>query len=232
MSNYAVITGDIVSSQKIEPAIRERLFADINDLLNELRKEWISSYETYRGDSLQCAAKMPEHAMRIALMIRAFLRSYIPPLQEALITNEKKQSATRGYFSTEYDIRLSIGIGEAEFLNPDKITSSDGTAFRLSGEGLEILMTGTQRLILQSFNKSFDEQNEPAILLLDALIQKWTQNQAELVLYKLQDKKEEEIAGLLKISQSAVNQRTKTAQWHAIEKLISQFERTVKSWNQ
>jgi DNA-directed RNA polymerase specialized sigma subunit len=68
-------------------------------------------------------------------------------------------------------------------------------------------------------------------MLVDALIQKWTQNQAELVLYKLQDKKEEEIATQLNISQSAVNQRTKTAQWHAVEKLITYFEKTVETWN-
>ncbi|MGZ5135248.1 MAG: hypothetical protein ACXWCG_08865, partial [Flavitalea sp.] len=61
------------------------------------------------------------------------------------------------------------------------------------------------------------------------LIQKWTQNQAELVLYKLQNKKEEEIAATLKVTQSAVNQRTKTAQWMAIEKLILYFEKTVKT---
>jgi predicted transcriptional regulator len=47
-------------------------------------------------------------------------------------------------------------------------------------------------------------------------------------LYKLQDIKEEEIATLLHISQSAVNQRTKTAQWHAIGKLIAYFEKTVQ----
>ncbi len=60
-------------------------------------------------------------------------------------------------------------------------------------------------------------------------MQKWTQNQAELVYYKLQNKKEEEIAKLLRISQSAVNQRTKTAQWNAIEKLIIYFERVVQN---
>jgi DNA-directed RNA polymerase specialized sigma subunit len=65
---------------------------------------------------------------------------------------------------------------------------------------------------------------------LDALIQKWTLNAAELVLYLLQNKKEEEIAGLLNISQSAVNQRKKNAQWFAVEKLIQYFEKTIQSW--
>ena len=66
--------------------------------------------------------------------------------------------------------------------------------------------------------------------MIDAVIQKWTLNGAELVLHLLQNKKEEEIAGLLSISQSAVNQRKKNAQWFAMEKLIQHFEKTVKSW--
>ena len=68
---------------------------------------------------------------------------------------------------------------------------------------------------------------EPSILLVDGIIQRWTQNQAELVLHKLQQRKEDEIASLLNISQSAVNQRSKTAQWPAIEKLILYFEKAV-----
>jgi DNA-directed RNA polymerase specialized sigma subunit len=84
--------------------------------------------------------------------------------------------------------------------------------------------------LVKTSNKDFNEQIEPAILLLDALMQKWTLNAAELVLYLLQNKKEEEIAGLLNISQSAVNQRKKNAQWFAVEKLIQYFEKTIQSW--
>jgi SatD family (SatD) len=144
-------------------------------------------------------------------------------------TQGKKAGASKGYFATSFDVRLGIGIGSVDFIKKNKITTSDGEAFRLSGEALDQLAQGTQRLALRTFNAALNEQLEPSILLLDALIQKWTQNQAELVLYKLQDKKEEEIAARLKITQSAVNQRTKTAQWLAIEKLILYFEKTMKT---
>ena len=230
MALHGIITGDIVSSGKIKPGTRKKLFDDINTLLKELKKKWISGYETYRGDSLQCAAKSPEAALRIALIIRSFLKAYVPQYQKPKISRRKKLRPVKGYFTTEFDIRLAVGIGKADFVNKNKITSSDGEAFRLSGETLDSLNQGTQRLAIKTYNKSFDEQMEPAILLLDALIQKWTQNQAELVLYKLQNRKEDEIASLLNISQSAVNQRTKTAQWYAIEKLIEHFEKTIQSW--
>lgn len=137
--------------------------------------------------------------------------------------------ATKGYFSTNFDIRLGIGIGTVDFIKKNKISSSDGEAFRLSGEALDHLLQGQQRIELKTIDPRIDEQWEPSVLLLDALMQKWTQNQAELVLYKLQDRKEEEIASRLNVTQSAVNQRTKTAQWQAIEKLILYFEKTMKN---
>ena len=230
MGFHGIITGDIVSSQQISIPVRERLFDDIAGLLKELKKRWINSYETYRGDSLQCEVKSPELALRVALIIRSFFRAYIPPdLKTKLpIKKGKKAVATKGYFTTDFDIRLGIGIGTVDFIKSKKISSSDGQAFRLSGEALDHLLEGTHRLEVKTNDPSLNEQWEAPVLLLDALIQKWTQNQAELVLYKLQDRKEEEIAARLGVSQSAVNQRTKTAQWVAIEKLILYFEKTMK----
>ena len=225
---HGIITGDIVSSREIDPPVRETLFTEMGLLLKELKKEWINSYETYRGDSLQCQATSAEHALRVALIIRCFFRAYMPEELKPKPT-KKGPIATKGYFTTSFDIRLGVGIGTADFIKENKITSSDGEAFRLSGEALDNQTQGTQRLAVKTFNQQFNEQIEPSILLLDALIQKWTQNQAELVLYKLQDKKEEDIANKLKITQSAVNQRTKTAQWVAIEKLVQYFEKTVKA---
>jgi hypothetical protein len=140
------------------------------------------------------------------------------------------EERTKGYFTTDFDIRLAVGIGEVDFIKKNKLTSSDGEAFRLSGEALDSLKYEPQRLTVKTFKPEFNEALEPAVLLLDALIQKWTLNGAELVLYLLQNKKEEEIASLLNISQSAVNQRKKNAQWFAIEKLIQYFEKMIQSW--
>lgn len=229
MQVYGIITGDIVSSQSIMPGIRQKLFEDINLFLKEIKKKWINSYETFRGDSLQCDAKLPELSLRVALIIRAFLKSYVSEQEQESMVKEDRP--TKGYFSTGFDIRLAVGIGEIDFIKKNKITSSDGHAFRLSGEALDELKQQGNRLTVKTYKDDFNEQMEAPILLLDALLQKWTQNGAEIVLHLLQNKKEEEIAALLNISQSAVNQRKKNAQWFAIEKLIQYFEKTVQSWN-
>ncbi|WP_018612108.1 hypothetical protein [Segetibacter koreensis] len=222
----AIITGDIVSSQNIEPVHREQLFKKLDVFLKSLKNNYLSSYETFRGDSLQCKTIVPELALRTAILIRAFFRAYIPENTKSVINKKNK----KGYFSTKYDIRLAIGIGEVDFIDEKKISSSDGQAFRLSGEGLDSLKNTSQHLLVKTADHNFDEQIEPAVLLVDALIQKWTQNQAILVLYKLQQMKEDEIAAQLQISQSAVTQRKKTAEWYAVEKLVTYFEKTIHNW--
>jgi hypothetical protein len=223
---HGIITGDIVASGEIEARQRQQLFKKVDNFLSGLKKDYIKSYETFRGDSLQCEVTSPESSLRVALLIRAFFRAYVPSIE-----TEETEKSGKGYFTTDYDIRLAIGIGEVDFINDNKITSSDGQAFRFSGEGLDSLKDGSQRLILKTAKPQFDEQMEPSILLVDALIQKWTQNQAQLALYKLQQIKEDEIAAKLGISQSAVTQRKKTAQWNAVDKLVYYFEKTVKTWN-
>ena len=230
MPIHGIITGDIVASQKMKPKVRQKLFEDISVFLKELKKKWISSYETFRGDSLQCEVKSPEMVLRVALIIRAFFKAYLSEEEMPKIQASRVEERVKGYFSTDFDIRLAVGIGEVDFIRKNKLTASDGQAFRLSGEALDNLKEEPHRMMVKTFKKEFDESLEPAILLLDALIQKWTLNGAELVLYLLQNKKEEEIASLLDISQSSVNQRKKNAQWFAIEKLIQYFERTVQSW--
>ena len=231
MKLYGIITGDIVASQAIDPKIRQRLYSDVDSFLHRLQPNWINYYETYRGDSLQCESQSPAYALRVALMIRSFFKAYVPG-KGISVTKTKKARSAKGYFTTTFDIRLSVGIGTVDFIQKDKISTSDGQAFRLSGEALDGLKKETHRIVVTTGHAAFNEQLEPSILLLDALMQKWTQNGAEVILYKLQNKKDDEIAALLGISQSAVNQRKKNAQWPAVEKLVTYFEKTVLSWMQ
>lgn len=220
----SILTGDIISSRKINPEKRSYLFDQLPVFLKGLQPDWISSFETYRGDSIQCQTTMPEFALRIALIVRTYLKGLV-----IKTTAVSKDPTSKGYFKAGYDIRISIGLGGADFINPHKIGASDGEAFRLSGNGLDKMKDSDVRLTIQTVDQNINFQMEPAIMLLDALIQKWTQNQAEVIYYKLLQKKEEEIAQLLQISQPAVNQRKKTANWNAVEKVITYFEDTVQT---
>lgn len=225
---FAVITGDIVGSGKLAKDDRAKLYADFKKFLASLKKEgYIRTFEMFRGDSMQCLVKQETDALRVALIIRAWYKSYgiMPP------RSKRKPSQTaseKGYYSGNHDIRLSVGIGTVEFLNVRALGQSDGQAFLLSGQGLDGLKGSAEKLIVSAGDEKFTEAIAPAIGLLDAVLEKWTGNQAEIVLYKLKNLKEEEIAQKIGISQSAVNQRTKNSRWNAIESFISWFEKTVK----
>ncbi|MEP7265035.1 MAG: hypothetical protein ABI772_11085 [Bacteroidota bacterium] len=234
MGINGVITGDIVASRDISSDSRQQLYQDIKAFLNTLQKEeWIEVYEVFRGDSFQCIVKKTEEALRVALIIRAFIRSYVivEDQDENSGTVSKNKMAVKGYFPGNYDIRLSIGIGTTDFVKKDSLAHSDGEAFYLSGDALDDLKEMPYRMVVKTLDKQLNESLEPSIFLLDANIQKWTNTQAEVILFKLKNLKEEDIAAKLMITQSAVNQRTKSSQWYAIEKLLIYFAKAIKERN-
>ncbi len=217
MKNYAVITGDLVSSRKIDPKIREELYTAIDDFAKQLKKQWLHQYDRFRGDSLQCTAASIPAALQAALLIRSFVMADVPP-------GKKKKPASKGYSSTQFDIRIAIGTGNIDFINEKNLSGSDGDAFARSGEALDSLKNKSERFILRTGDDDLDATWETIAMLLDIVMQKWTQNGAELVLQKLLGKSDDDIAQLFSISLSAVTQRKKSAQWHAIHKTILYFE--------
>lgn len=220
----AVITGDIVASGKMPPADKAKLYADFKKMMVSLRREQVvAAFEIFRGDSVQCIVKEIPEALRTALLIRAWYKSY-----GSIGARENTKPGTKGYQGGRYDIRLAVGMGSVDFFNKTNLGQSDGEAFLLSGRGLDSLKHSAERMVIWCADPVFGDALKPAMLLLDAVIEKWTSNQAEIVYYKLKKLKEEEIATKIGISQSAVNQRTKNSRWNAIETTITWFEKTVK----
>jgi hypothetical protein len=234
-SLLGVLTGDIVESREISIENRRLLYADLKAFLARLKKEkWITEFELFRGDSFQCVLEQPENLLRAALLIRTFIKGYLPRDEKDRLEKSVASGAapTKGYLPGDQDIRLAMGIGPVDFYDPKSLAHSDGDAFRFSGEELDNLKKAPYRMALRTQNKGFNEPMEPAILLLDAVLQKWTNNQAETILYKLEHFKEEDISKALNISQPAVNQRIKAAQWFAVEMLLTYFEKTIKDWKE
>jgi hypothetical protein len=235
MKIIGVITGDIVDSRGLPRKAREKLYLALKKFLEDLRKQQrIKEYELFRGDSFQCVVEKKEETLKAALLIRAYIKSYISPEEKKTYAQSprKGKMASKGYFPGKQDIRLAIGIGAVDFMKKNSLAHSDGEAFHLSGDALDTLKSMPYRMMLQTSDINFNEAMEPGMLLLDAVIQKWTNNQAETVLFKLKNMKEDAIARKLKITQPAVNQRTKTSQWYAIEKLLYYFANTLKDMKQ
>lgn len=73
-------------------------------------------------------------------------------------------------------------------------------------------------------NDSFNNELDTSFKLLDFILSNATQNQCEVIYYKLQGLTEVEISEKIGVNQSAVNQRSNSSGWSAINSLIQRFE--------
>ena len=73
-----------------------------------------------------------------------------------------------------------------------------------------------------------DKQLKPALqtvgMLTDALLNNTTRRQSEVVYFKLLSKSEQEIADILGVKQSGINQHSTSAKWYCIEEALNYFE--------
>jgi hypothetical protein len=187
---YAVITGDIVKSGKFGSE-REKALKILKDALNSLsdfKKKSIGGVsDIFRGDSFQIVISEPNHALEIAIYLKAQLLS--KTIKGKII-----------------DVRIAIGIGEIESLNKKNIQESDGEAFRLSGNALD----GISKYRRFSINSGINELNKQLEFIsssIDSITRRWSSEQAEAILLWLSGDTQNFISKKLGISQPAVNQR-------------------------
>lgn len=219
----AIITGDIIHSTRMTIEQRNWLFEQIATALRQWNKDFGIKSETFRGDSFQCLVKNPADALRLALLQKTFIRSLNPSdVYEVRKSNTKKK---RGVFFPAwiFDARIAIGIGEVDVLEK-RLAASGGEAFQLSGQLLDKMKDKRQSLAIAT-NDKHNEELETELVLLDAIISKTTALQCEVICQKLLGYTEIEIGKQLNIMQSAVNQRSVSGSWNAIETMIKRFEK-------
>ena len=73
----AVLTGDIVGSQKMKPKDLQKLLKELLKFLEKQKNENYPGllFEIYRGDSIQIALLQPEHTLKLAVLVRTFVLS-------------------------------------------------------------------------------------------------------------------------------------------------------------
>ena len=203
-TKVAIITADIVDSTEINFENRENTFAQFNIGLEMIKKKFKIDYEWYRGDAFQLKTVQPAISLRIALMIKFWIKSFEIEIKKA------------------HDIRLSLGIGTIE-INKKQLSLSDGEAFRISGRNLDSLKSSKQSLIIDA-NDSYSNALKAESILLNAIINNITPIQSKVLFYKLKGYKEEDIAKKLGLAQSTVNQHSNAGNWNVFAKYIAYFE--------
>ena len=79
-------------------------------------------------------------------------------------------------------------------------------------------------LLIGATNKQQESALRTVGILIDALLNNATSRQCEVLYYKLLAKSEQEIANILGINQSGVNQHSTSAKWYCIEETLNFWE--------
>ncbi|WBL23925.1 SatD family protein [Zunongwangia sp. HRR-M8] len=209
----AVISADLIDSSSYPTEFLDLVIETMQkefDLFAKYFSEEKSNFKIYRGDSVQGMLTNPENALLFSL----FLKTALNKLEY------EKDSAIKA------DLRIAIGIGSID-LKRDEISESNGKAFQLSGRTLDEMKFTGRKLMLKTPNIDLNGEFYTSLALFDFIADRWSTASAEVIYYLLQDYKEKEIAKILGISQSAVNQRKKTAGWDPISDLLTRFKEKI-----
>jgi transcriptional regulator len=210
----SVITGDIVNSTSIGRDILNWIMDSIGSAWHQWDKDFGIYSETFRGDGFQSFIPSVTQTLEMAFIQKLYIRSLDP----------------YGYFTTPkktthlcyFDARMAIGIGEKNTIGK-KISTSNGPAFELSGRALDNIKNTKYTLAIATGDTHEDEL-KVLISLMDAIIAKTSIKQCEVLTHKLLGYTEMEIAKLLKVEQSAVNQRSTSGNWYEIDLAVKRFK--------
>ncbi len=196
-----VITGDIVGSSKLNALKRKKLQVKVDAFAKKITASLPDfKMEQFRGDSLQCIlVKNKVAGLRTAVSLYCFLAA------------------------DEFKIRQSVGVGDISFAGTNIVTS-DGTAFRLSGENIDELKKRGELINIAFANNDDNEEWKVHSASLNFLLDRLSGPQAEALYLQLQNARQEEIAKALDIKQPSVHQRLRAAGWPVINRILQRFE--------
>lgn len=230
----AVITGDLINSRQIPVEKRKEIYAYMVWSYSHfaIQRGWQDALklEFFRGDSFQVLVENPEIALRVALFLRARLRSVYGKnnLQETPLLSKYEQKSGN---KKMWDARIAIGIGDVEYRSKSVITS-DGEAFVLSGRTLDKMKSGERMSIrIQGVEESslMQSQLDSLLRLGSALVQDWTVAQSQLAAeYILHpNKKQQEIEMEYNLAQTTISRRKSNGHIAEVLCLCDYFEKLI-----
>lgn len=205
-----VITGDIIDSSAIQLKYRDFLLESIRMIADELSVIEPLRIELFRGDSFQMVIDTPENAMKIAILLRAGLRSHTP--------KECKKT---------WDARLSLGVGSISYY-ADNIILSDGEAFQYSGRELDKM--GKQRLVVKTRWSDVNEELQVSTAFADEVISSWSVSQSQVVYQSLlYNTSQKEIAHKFQRSAQNISKLLSAAKVIPIRMYINRYYKLISN---
>ncbi len=213
----ATISADIVRSTSLATGdliiLRKRVRGLLDDFEKDYRGFWA---RIVRGDSIECFVPEYRYALRIAILIKLFVKMQVSGMD----CDEELQ---------RFGVRFSIGVGDIKYADKHE-DIIDGAAIYTSGRNLDVISgKGNVFTAFQMMDApdSFSNLLDSYVALLSNIVDSYSAKQAEVVFYKLLGYKEVEISERLGIYQSSVNTRSTKAQWGLLNTAIMDFEEFV-----
>lgn len=214
---FAVITGDVAGSSRLEGDQRRKLLDELHKSFEAVAEILGNNtvafqFEVFRGDSFQGVMAVPHLAFKAGLIIRTCIRK-----------------AFRTTLKDAFDARIAIGIGTIDLMPNQHGGEGDGEAYRNSGPYLDN-MNKTKGFL--SITTPRDEVNRELLVecaLLDAIISRWTPAQAEAIFEYFKGKTQDEMAESFNISQPGIRKRLLSANLPAIEMMDNRFIELIEN---
>lgn len=165
--------------------------------------------EIFRGDSFQIRVWDPVDSLKVALAIRAHIRSF-----------------KFAEYNRQWDARVAIGIGTMEY-DTGTIAMSDGEAYRASGRGLDAI--GKCRLTIETPWKEVNKELRVSTAFADDIVSGWTQSQSRVIFQSLTTSlNHAEIGNILGITRQMVGKALRAGKEDLINLYINRFEELIK----
>jgi hypothetical protein len=211
----AVITADIINYSRLSPGEQDKVidtiyktFEDNSDIRTNIGD---SSFVITRGDNIQIELVNADKALKAALLLKSVIKKIVLRIgNKSLI-----------------DVRIAIGAGEISGKRKN-VGESTGNAYTFSGRTLDSMKKQKRSITIKTNITRLDAELDTELRLMEVILSGWTVNSAEVIYWTLLGLTEQDISDKLKISQSAINQRKKTAGWAGIEPLLKRFEELFK----
>lgn len=205
----AVLTGDLVRSSSLSSHDLARARAAVEkagkDISTWTPKGVVGQVEFFRGDAWQLAVSEARLFLRAAIYVRATLRSENMP----------------------FDSRIGVGLGDFDQIDAERISLSTGEAFTISGRMLDALAGATG--ISVGLASPLDRRVrwvQPLTGLCSAIVDHWTERQADLVCRMLGPRKvaQTELAEQLDIAKQTVSKALAAADFAPLNAAIEYVE--------
>lgn len=209
---YASISADVVDSTSLSVRDLKHLHLEINKTLARIDAMVTPVWgRIVRGDTIECMVDNPNSALRVALILKTFIKYWLSTVESSQI-------------SKTFALRYSIGIGTMREV--DTATGFlDGPAIYLSGRNLD-RMKSSRFAVFDCETNCTDFVNlmDMNFCLLDSIINDLSSRQAIVIHNKLLGFPEVMIARDMGLSQAAVNYRSTSGNWGLINTTIENFE--------